>query len=422
MIRPRTATRCANAVPIEAGKHAVTFIFITVLIDMVGFGLIFPVLPALIQDVGEVSIANATVIGGWMFVSYTGMQFVMGPTIGNLSDRFGRRPLLLLSLAGLGVDYLLSAFAPNLLWLFIGRLFAGICGASYNTANAYIADVTPPEGRARAFGMMGAAFGLGFVLGPAIGGLLGEYGPRVPFLAAAALSLANLTYGYFVLPETLPATARRSFEWRRANPFGALKVFGTYKTVLPYCAVLFLYMFGVSVYPAVWAFWGVARFGWSATTIGLTLACFGLVTAIAQGLLTGPAMQRLGARGTVILALCVGSVCATGFGLAPSLTFVLMLALINAPEGLVDPALTATMSHEAPANAQGELQGGIASAKNLAFLLGTPVFAIAFGYMVENRSAVAASQTAYWGAAAIMVAALALFLQVSRRKSAYAGE
>jgi MFS transporter, DHA1 family, tetracycline resistance protein len=407
-------------VPTKASKHAVTFIFITVLIDMVGFGLIFPVLPALIQDVGQVSIANATVIGGWMFVSYTGMQFLMGPTIGNLSDRFGRRPLLLLSLAGLGVDYLLSAFAPNLFWLFVGRLFAGVCGASYNTANAYIADVTAPEDRAKAFGMMGAAFGLGFVLGPAIGGLLGEYGARVPFLAAAALSLTNLVYGYFVLPETLPPSARRRFEWRRANPFGALKVFGTYKSVLPYCAVLFLYMFGVSVYPAVWAFWGVARFGWSETTIGLTLACYGLVTAIAQGLLTGPAMKQLGARSTVILALSVGSFSAIGFGLAPELIFVLLLALVNAPEGLVDPALTATMSHEAPSNAQGELQGGIASAKNLAFLLGTPVFAITFGYFVDQHSAVTASHAAYFGAACFMLAALALFLRVSRRAAAHA--
>jgi MFS transporter, DHA1 family, tetracycline resistance protein len=404
-------------VPIKAGKHAVTFIFITVLLDMIGFGLVFPVLPQLIEDVGHVSIANATVIGGWMFVSYTGMQFLLGPAIGNLSDRYGRRPVLLLSVGGLGLDYLFSAFAPSLVWLFVGRLIAGICGASYNTANAYLADVTAPEERAKAFGLMGAAFGLGFVVGPAIGGLLGEYGPRVPFFAAAGLSLANFAYGYFVLPETLPQENRRPFQFSRANPFGAFKVFRTYKGVVPYCAVLFLYFFGVAVYPAIWAFWAVARFGWSEAIIGLTLACFGLVTAIAQGVLTGPVTQRLGERNTVILALSFAAFCSAGFGLAPGLWSVIALALLNAPEGFADPALSASMSHAAPANAQGELQGGIASAKSLALILGTPVFSITFGYATEAYSAATASLVVYFGSALLMSVALVLFIAVSRKQA-----
>jgi MFS transporter, DHA1 family, tetracycline resistance protein len=403
-------------VPIEAGKHAVTFIFITVLLDMVGFGLVFPVLPALIEDVGHISLATATLVGGWMFVSYTGMQFLFGPTLGNLSDRYGRRPLLLISVAGLGIDYLFSAFAPNLVWLFVGRLVAGVCGASYNVANAYLADVTAPEERARAFGLMGAAFGLGFVVGPAIGGVLGELGPRVPFFAAASLSLANFVYGYFVLPETLAANLRRPFEWRRANPFGALRIFATYKSVLPYCAVMFLYFLAVSVYPAVWAFWAVARFEWSEMTTGLTLACFGLVTAIAQGLLTGPAIKWLGERGAVVFALSIAGFCAAGFGVAPGLVAVIALSVINAPEGFADPALTAMMSQNAPANAQGELQGGIAGAKNLAFLVATPVFATSFGWLTEARSAAYASYAVYGGAAVLMFLALMLFLVVSRHR------
>jgi MFS transporter, DHA1 family, tetracycline resistance protein len=211
-------------------SHAVTFVLITVFLDMVGFGLIMPVLPGLIENVGHMEIADAALIGGWLFFAFSLTQFLFGPMMGNLSDAYGRRPLLLLAVFGLLVDYLLMSFAPNLFWIFVGRAFAGLCGASYVIANAYIADVTAPEERAKAFGMVGAAFGLGFVVGPAIGGLLGEYGPRVPFMAAAVISAANLIYGYFVVPETLDSGKRRPFELARANPFGTFKVFQTYRS------------------------------------------------------------------------------------------------------------------------------------------------------------------------------------------------
>jgi MFS transporter, DHA1 family, tetracycline resistance protein len=209
---------------LPTSKYAITFVFITVLLDMVGFGLIMPVLPALIQSVGHMDIAHASLIGGWLFAAFSITQFLFGPTMGNLSDAYGRRPLLLLAVAGLLVDYLIMANAPNIGWLFVGRLFAGFCGASYVVANAYIADITAPDDRAKAFGMMGAAFGLGFVIGPAIGGLLGTFGPRVPFFAAAGVSLLNLVFGYFILPETLKPEQRRAFEWSRANPIGTFKV------------------------------------------------------------------------------------------------------------------------------------------------------------------------------------------------------
>jgi DHA1 family tetracycline resistance protein-like MFS transporter len=393
----------------HAGKHAVTFVFVTVLLDMVGFGLIMPVLPALIREISGKDIADATLISGWLFFAYGGMQFVCGPLIGNLSDAYGRRPLLLLSVFGLGIDYLLSALAPTLAWLFVGRLVAGLCGASYSTANAFLADITAPEERAKAFGLMGAAFGLGFVIGPAIGGLLGEYGARVPFYAAAAISLINFAYGYFVLPETLPLSQRRAFDWTRANPFGVFQVFRTYRRVLPLLRVLFIYMLATAVCPAIWSFWGIAAFGWSESTIGMTLAAFGVMTAIVQGVLTGPATARFGERGSVLIGLAAAVAAAAGYAFAPNFAIVLVLLIIHAPEGIVYPALSALMSKEAPADAQGELQGGLASAQNLSMLIGTLLFAQFFGHTMHLFMG-----AAYLLAAAMTAVALVLFLVKGR--------
>ena len=299
------------------GKFAVGFVFITVFIDMVGFGLVMPVLPRLIEQVSGSDLAGASIWGGWLFFAYGGMQFLFGPAIGNLSDAFGRRPVLLLSVLGLAVDYLLTGFAPSMMWLFVGRIFAGICGASYTTANAFLADITPPAERAKVFGLMGAAFGLGFVIGPAIGGLLGEFGARVPFFVAAGLSILNFVYGWFVLPETLAPENRRGFSLARSNPVGALKVFAQYRGVVPLSAIMFLYFFATAVYPAIWAFWGIAAFGWTEATVGLTLAAFGLVTAVVQGGLTGPIVKWLGERNTAVFGLVMAVVAAVGYGLAP---------------------------------------------------------------------------------------------------------
>ncbi|MGQ0610272.1 MAG: MFS transporter [Paracoccaceae bacterium] len=306
----------APAASAPASRHAVTFILITVFLDMIGFGIIIPVLPKLIQSVGEVSLGQAAVIGGWMAAAYSIAQFFFAPLMGNLSDRFGRRPLLLLAILGLGLDFLLHALAPTLAWLFVGRLLAGLCGASWIIANAFIADVTAPEERAKAYGMMGAAFGMGFVIGPAVGGLLGEFGPRVPFYAAAGISMLNLIYGYFVLPESLPADKRRPFELRRANPFGAFAIFRSYSGVIPMCVVMFSFFFFSSVYPAIWPFWAFARFGWSEAMVGLTLAIFGVIMAAFQGLGTGPAVKWLGEFRVVLLGLVCATIAATGYGLA----------------------------------------------------------------------------------------------------------
>jgi MFS transporter, DHA1 family, tetracycline resistance protein len=396
-------------------KYATSFVFITVLLDMIGFGLIIPVQPALIKEVGHMDVAQAALIGGWIFAAFSVTQFLFGPTMGNLSDAFGRRPLLLFAVAGLGVDYLIMAMAPSIPWLFAGRLLSGFCGASYVVANAYIADVTPPESRAKAFGMMGAAFGLGFVIGPAIGGLLGSFGTRVPFYAAALVSIINLIYGFFVLPETLPREKRRGFELARANPLGTFKVFSTYTGVLPLCVVMAIYFFGTSVYPAIWPFFGIAKFGWSEATIGLTLAAFGIINASMQAGATGWAVKKFGEWKVVMFGLLIAVVSAIGYGLAPSFAVILILLVVHGPEGFVHPLLTAMMSHEVPDDAQGEMQGGISSIQSLAMLLGTVFFSQIFGYFLRPDSPIVSPSIAFFTAAAIMAGAGILFLLSTRR-------
>lgn len=399
------------------GKLAVWFVFATVLLDMIGIGLVVPVLPRLISEIAGRDIANASVLGGWLFFVYGGMQFLFGPAVGNLSDAVGRRPVLLLSVFGLGIDYFLTALAPTIGWLFIGRGIAGICGASYVTANAYLADITKPDDRARAFGLIGAAFGVGFTIGPALGGILGEFGPRVPFYAAAAFSLVNFAFGLFVLPETLPPDKRRPFEWRRANPLGALKVFSTYPGVIPLAAAMFVFFLASSVYPAIWAYWGIARFGWSEMTIGLSLAAFGLVTALTQGFVTGPIVARFGERRVMIFGLLMTVIAVVGYGLAPSLFVVMLLFVVNAPEGFVQPTMTAILSHAAPDDAQGEMQGGIASLQNLGMLIGTVVFAQIFGYFMQPNAIVMSPSVGFFVAAALFTLTLVwVVLATSERK------
>ncbi len=396
--------------PAAPTRHAVTFVLITVFLDMMGFGLIMPVLPRLIEDVGDMTLAQASVIGGWMFFAFSITQFAFSPLMGNLSDRFGRRPLLLLAVFGLGVDYLFSALAPSLFWLFVGRAVAGLCGSSYVIANAYIADVTEPAARAKAFGMMGAAFGVGFVLGPAIGGLLGEFGPRVPFYAAAVISALNFVYGWFVLPETLTVEKRRKFEWRRANPFGTLAVFRRYGGVMPLCAVLGVYFFASSVYPAIWSFWGIAKFGWTEAVVGLSLAAFGVVTALFQGLLTGPAVARFGEHRVALIGMICAVIAAIGYGLAGSLTAVVLLFIVHGPEGFVHPMLTAILSKAVPEDAQGELQGGLASIMNIAMLGGTVFFTQIFGWFLTPGAPIISPDIAFYTAAALILVSLIMFL------------
>src|SRR5262245_46262980 len=247
----------------QPGKHALAFIFLTLLIDTIGFGIIMPVMPQLIVELTGLSVAHATFLGGWLLVTYAVLQFLCGPIMGNLSDRFGRRPVLVASLAAFALDYMLMGFAPTIGWLFLGRAIAGVAGAVYSPAMAYIADISTPEKRAQSFGLVGAAFGLGFIIGPAIGGFLGDFGPRAPFFAAAALGALNFVYGLFVLPESLAPEQRRRFEWKRANPLGTLTALRRYPAVVAIAGAVFLWQLAHQVYPATWSFFATIRFGWS---------------------------------------------------------------------------------------------------------------------------------------------------------------
>ncbi len=399
-------------------RHAVTFVLITVFLDMVGFGLIMPVLPKLIEDVGHVTIDRAAVIGGWMFAAFSLAQFVFAPLMGNLADRYGRRPLLLLAIFGLGMDFILMALAPTLEWLFAGRIIAGVCGASWIIASAYIADVTAPDDRAKAFGYMGAAFGVGFVIGPAIGGLLGELGPRVPFWVAAGISLINFLYGVFVLPESLSPENRRKFELWRANPFGAFRVFATYRGVLPMVLVLGLFFFSTSVYPAIWTFWGIAKFGWSEAMVGVTLAIFGLIAGAFQGFLTGPATARFGEWRVALFGMVCATLVVLGYGFVWSVLGVFVLMILHGPEGFVHPLFTALLTKRVPEDAQGELQGGLSAVMNVAMLFGTVFFALIFGHFWAEDRSWRSTDVAFWIAAGCLALTTVLFLLLKRSEKA----
>jgi DHA1 family tetracycline resistance protein-like MFS transporter len=401
-----------SSLPPAKSKSAITFIFITVVLDMIGFGIIMPVLPQLIETVGQMSLADAAKMSAWMFAAYAVATFFAGPLMGNLSDRFGRRPLLLIAVAGLGFDYLMHALAPTLGWLFVGRILAGLCGASWVIANAYITDVTEPDERGKYFGMLGAAFGLGFILGPAIGGLLGEFGPRVPFYAAAAISVLNFAFGYFVLPESLPPEKRRAFEWRRANPFAVFGVFATYKGVLPLVAVLALFFFATSVYQAIWTFWGIAKFEWSPAMVGLSLAAFGIVTAVFQGALSGIGAKIFGEARLALIGLCLGAIVLVAYGLVAAPWMVFALMVVHGPEGFVHPMITAILTRLAPEDAQGELQGGLSGIMSLAMLFGTVFFGQVFGYFMSGTAPITSPDVGFWIAGGVVAAATLLYVFV----------
>ncbi len=342
-------------------SNATVFIVATILIDAIGFGIIIPVLPRLVMEVGGLDLAESTRMGGWIAVAYALMQFLCGPLAGNLGDRFGRRPVLLLALAGLAVDYVVMGFAPTLAWLFVGRLIAGVFGASFGPATAALADITPPEERAKRFGLVGAAFGLGFIIGPAIGGLLGEFGHRMPFYAAAAFSAANFLFGLFFFPETLPRENRRPFSLARANPVGALLAARKLRGVLGLAGILLLWNVASMVYPATWAYFAIAQYGWSNRMIGISLALAGLSMLIVQGVVLGPVIRRLRERRTAMIGVSVAAVGYLGYAAVPYAWFGLTMIVMTALQALVQPSVTALMSKRAPADAQGEMQGFIGS-------------------------------------------------------------
>jgi DHA1 family tetracycline resistance protein-like MFS transporter len=368
--------RASRQTPDMAAVHprpdtriAVRFVVATIFIDAIGFGIVMPVVPALVMALEHGTLAQATRTGGWLAMIYALMQFLLGPLAGGLGDRFGRRPVLIGALGGFAIDYLLMGFSPGIGWLFVGRALAGVFGASYGPATAALADVSTPDDRARTFGLISAAFGIGFVVGPAIGGLLGTLGPRAPFYAAAALAACNFTYGLLFFPETLPRTKRRALDAGRLNPLGALLAIRRAGRVLPLLAIYFFWQMATLVYPVTWAYYAIASFGWSTAMIGASLAWSGIVMATVQMLFVGRIVARLGERQTAALGIAAATLGFLGYAFVRDGTLVFVLLTLTGLQSVVQPSIMAMMSRRVAEDQQGELQGLNGSVAALAAIL-----------------------------------------------------
>ena len=362
-------------------KAAIGFIFITLLIDVTGLGLIIPVVPKLIEDLlHTTNISKVALFGGLLTFSYAIMQFLFAPVLGNLSDKYGRRPVLLFSLLGFGLDYILLAFAPSIGWLFVGRIIAGITGASMTTASAYIADISTPETRAQNFGMIGAAFGLGFIVGPMIGGLLGEMGPRIPFLVAAGLALLNAAYGYFVLPESLDVSNRRAFDWKRANPISSLKNLSRFPAVAGLIISFFLIYVASHAVQSNWSYFNIEKFKWSPKMIGISLAVVGVLVSLVQGLLVRVVNPKIGNEKSVYVGLGLYTIGLVLFGLASQSWMMFAFLIPYCLGGISGPGLQAIISGTVPANEQGELQGSLTSIISITSIVGPLVMSNLFAF------------------------------------------
>lgn len=367
-----------------AGANAIVFIFITVLINMIGFGVVIPVMPTLIMDITGEGLASAAKWGGVLSLVYALMQFLMMPVMGALSDRFGRRPVILGSLAAYSADFFVMAIAPSIGFLLVSRLLAGAFAATFSTANAFIADVTPPERRAANFGLMGAAFGLGFIIGPAVGGLLGDhFGPRAPFFVVCVLGLANLVYGSLLLPESLARENRRAFDWRRANAFGSFLQLARYPALLPIVMTLFLSQLAQWTMPSVWAYFAEEKFKWSPSDIGYSLMLVGLTAAIVQGGLTRAVIPKIGERAAAFFGVTVAMLSYVAYGFASDSWMIYVIIPFGALAGFAMPALQGIMSRTIPANAQGELQGAVASVAGLSMIIGPYVMTQIFAAFIK---------------------------------------
>jgi DHA1 family tetracycline resistance protein-like MFS transporter len=398
-------------------RHAVRFVLLAVLIDAIGFGIVIPVLPGIVMKLGQVGLPEATRIGGWLGVVYAAVQFLTGPLMGNLGDRFGRRPVLLGSLAGFSIDYLLMGFAPSLGWLFFGRALAGLFGASFGPAGAALADLSSPDERSRYFGMIGAAFGIGFVVGPAIGGLLGELGPRAPFHAAAALAALNLLFGLFFFPETLKRENRRPFRAARANPVGAWRSLGKLHGVRSLSLAGFFWQVAAMIYPVTWAYFAIAAFGWTPGIIGASLAMVGLLMALSQIFLVGPVVKRLGERVSVAVSIAGALAQFLFYMLIQDGWMVFVVMLLQPIRSLVFPALNGLMSRKVPLDAQGELQGFNGSVAAIAAIFAPAIFSPALAYFTGPSAPFRFVGIGFAMASVLAVIALAILLLAGRREA-----
>ena len=397
-------------------SHALAFVFITALLDSIGFGIILPVLPQLLMDITGEGIASAARYGGWLMFAYAGMQFFLAPVLGNASDRFGRRPILLISLFVLGVDYLIMWWAPTIFWLVVGRVIAGACTSTYSTCNAFIADISEPEKRAQNFGLMGAAFGVGFIIGPVIGGLLGEYGPRAPFIAAAALSFSNFLYGALVLPETLAKDKRRPFQLSRANPAGTLAALRRYPMVFGLIGAYFLFLLGHHVLPATWSFYTIEKFDWSPKEVGYSLAAVGIMMVLVQAVLLRMVLPALGPRRTAMVGFAFGIIALAGYAFSTQSWMIYFFLACGALQGFATPAMQGLMSSQVPADEQGELQGGLASMSSLTAILSPPFMTQLFAFFTSDNAPIYFPGAPYLAAAVLSVMALMVFLRATHRE------
>lgn len=372
----------------KKNSKAIFFILVTVLIDVIGIGIIIPIMPSLYQELTGGTVSEASQYSAYLVFIYALMQFIFSPIIGGLSDQYGRRPVLLMSLFGFGLDFIFLALAPNIGWLFVGRIISGIAGASFTTANAYIADITEPEKRAQSFGMIGAAFGLGFIIGPSLGGILGEYGTRIPFWVSAGLALLNWLYGYFILPESLLPENRRKFDIKRANPIGSLLNLKKYPYVLALVLSLFLVNVSNFATQGTWSFYGIEKFSWSKLEVGLSLGFVGLMVAIVQGGLIRVIIPKLGQEKSLFLGLAINALGLAAFAFASSSWMMYAIMVPFAVGGLAGPAFQGIISNQVGKNEQGELQGGLTSLMSIAAIIGQPLMLGLFRIFTKENAPV----------------------------------
>ncbi|MGH1575646.1 TCR/Tet family MFS transporter [Planktotalea sp.] len=392
------------------------FIIATVAIDAMGIGLIMPVMPDLLREVDGGDLGDAAVWGGILATTFAAMQFLFGPIIGSLSDRFGRKPILVISLVIMAFDYVLMAVAGTIWLLLIGRIIGGITAATHATAAAYVADVSKPDEKAANFGLIGAGFGIGFVLGPVIGGVLAEFGTRAPFWAAAVLALANAAFGWYILRESVTDATRRAFDWKRANPFGAFKSIGSFPGLGALLTVFFFFQIANFVYPAVWAYYTVERFEWSPGMIGVSLAVYGLCFGLVQGFLVQPAINRFGHRRTVVIGLGLETVMLVVVAFITSGTLLLLLIPLNALGAIGLPALQGIMSRRVSNDAQGELQGVLTSVGSLSAILAPLIMTRSFAYFTASDTPIYAPGAPFLIAAVLMAISVVIF-QMRKRAS-----
>jgi DHA1 family tetracycline resistance protein-like MFS transporter len=368
------------------GNKQLIFIFITILIDVIGLGIIIPVIPKLIQELSGQGLSEASRYGGWLMFSYAIMQFLFSPILGGLSDKFGRRPVLLISLFGLGIDYIFMAWAPSMSWLFLGRIIAGISGASFTTATAYIADISEPEKRAQNFGLVGAAFGLGFIIGPVVGGISAQWGARIPFIAASVLTLMNFLYGYFFIPESLDSNNRRNFEWKRANPVSSLLNLKRYPAVSSLAACLMLIYIASHAVQSNWSYYTMLKFSWNEAMVGYSLGFVGVLVSLVQGGLIRIVIPKIGQIKSIYAGLAFYAIGLLLFAFASSSWMMYAFLIPYCLGGLAGPALQGYISNHVPANEQGELQGALTSLISVTSIIGPVLMNGLFAYFTSAET------------------------------------